>query len=79
MICVASARLRKDVYAPKGIRGVYTYTGSHPKTIMLGLITIDEEGFFQRYGFFIGKEFVEFLKAACEKFGKVLMITGGAP
>ena len=36
-------------------------------------------GFFQRYGFFTGKEFVEFLKAACERFGKILMITDGAP
>ena len=36
-------------------------------------------GFFQRYGSFTGKEFVEFLKAACERFGKILMITYGAP
>ena len=39
----------------------------------------DGEGFFQRYGSFTGKEFVEFLKAACERFGKILMITDGAP
>ena len=25
-ICVADARLRKGVYTPKGVRGVYTYT-----------------------------------------------------
>ena len=80
-ICVADARLRKGIYTPKGggVRGVYTYTGSHSKTIVFGLITIDGEGFFQRYGSFTGKEFVEFLKAACERFGKILMITGGAP
>ena len=65
-ICVADARLRKGVYTPKGVRGVYTYTGSHSKTIVFGLITLDVEGFFQRYGSFTGKEFVEFLKAACE-------------
>ena len=69
-ICVADARLRKDVY---------TYTGSYSKTIVFGLITLDGEGFFQRYGSFTGKEFVEFLKAACERFGKILMITDGAP
>ena len=69
-ICVADARLRK---------GVYTYTGSHSKTVVFGLITLDGEGFFQRYGSFTGKEFVEFLKAACERFGKILMITDGAP
>ena len=78
-ICVADARLRKGIYTPKGVRGVYTYTGSHSKTIVFGLITIDGEGFFQRYGPFTGKEFVEFLKAACERFGKILMITDGAP
>ena len=78
-ICMADARLRKGVYAPKGIRGVYTYTGSHSKTVVFGLITLDGEGFFQRYGSFTGKEFVEFLKAACERFGKILMITDGAP
>ncbi len=70
-ICVADARLRK---------GVYTYTGSHSKTIVFGLITLDGGGgFFQGYGPFTGKEFVEFLKAACERFGKILMITDGAP
>ena len=77
-ICMADARLRKGVYTPKGVRGVYTYTGSHSKTIVFGLITLDGEGFFQRYSSFTGKEFVEFLKAACERFGKILMITDGA-
>ena len=57
-ICVADARLRKGIYTPKGVRGVYTYTGSHSKTIVFGLITLDGEGFFQRYGSFTGKEFV---------------------
>ena len=51
---------------------------SASKTIVFGLITIDGEGFFQRYGSFTGKEFVEFLKAACERFGKILMMTDGA-
>ena len=77
-ICVADARLRKGAYTPKGVRGVYTYTGSHSKTVVFGLITLDGEGLFQRYGSFTGKEFVELLKAACERFGKILMITDGA-
>ena len=34
-ICIADARFRK---------GVYTYTGSHSKTIVFGLITIDGGG-----------------------------------
>ena len=77
-ICVADAQLRKGVYTPKGVRGVCTYTGSHSKIIVFGLITLDGERLFQRYGSFTGKEFVEFLKAACDKFGKILMITDGA-
>ena len=55
------------------------YTGSHSKTIVFGLITLDGEGYFRRYSSFTGSEFVEFLKAACERFGKILMITDGAP
>ena len=78
-ICMADAQLRKDIYTPKRVRGVYTYTGSHSRTIVFGLITLDGEEFFQRYGSFTGKELVEFLKAACERFGKILMITDGAP
>ena len=78
-ICVADARLRKGVYTLKGVRGVYTYTGSHSKTIVFGLSTLDGEGFFQRYGSFTGKESVEFLKAACERFWKIPMVTDGAP
>ena len=123
-MCVADARNRKGAYTPKGVRCVYTYTGSHSnlindsnnlsdsfwtkpgfyegfsrherqllgsvvrifnpitthsKTIVFGLITLDGEGFFQRYGSFTGKEFAGFLKAACERFGKILMITDNAP
>ena len=36
-ICMADARLRKGVYTPKGVRGVYTYTGSHSKTALVNL------------------------------------------
>ena len=54
-ICVADALLRKGIYTPKGVRGVYTYTGSHSKTVVFGLLTLDEDGFFQRYDSFTGK------------------------
>ena len=73
-ICVADARLRKGV-----CQGGPRRLTLHSKTIVFGLITLDGEGFFQRYDSFTGKEFVEFLKAACERFGKILMITDGAP
>ena len=80
-IRVADARLRKGVYKPKG--------GGGPRRLHVHGIALQDRrvrtdhagrgGFFQRYGFFTGKEFVEFLKVACERFGKILMITGGAP
>ena len=78
-ICVADARLRKGVYTPKGVRGVYTYTRSCSKTIIFGLITCGGKGFFQRYVAFTEQEFVAFLKAAHQGFGRILMITDWAP
>ena len=78
-IVVADARLRRGVYTPKGVRAVYTYTGSHAKTIVFGLITADGNGFFKRYSSFTKDEFVDFLKEAHQRFGKILMIVDGAP
>ena len=78
-IVVSEARLRKGAYAPKGVRAVYTYTGSHSKTIVFGMITLDGRGFFERYDRFTKEEFVRSLKAAHKKFGKILMILDGAP
>ena len=57
----------------------YTYTGSHSKTIVFGMFTLDGRGFFERYDRFTKEEFVRFLKAAHKKFGKILMILDGAP
>ena len=76
---VADARLRRGVYTPKGVRAVYTYTGSHAKTIVFGLITADGNGFFKRYGRFTKDEFADFLEEAHQRFGKILMIVDGAP
>ena len=78
-IVVADARLRGGVYTPKGMRAVYTYTGSHAKTIVFGLITADGNGFFKRYDRFTRDEFADFLKEAHQRFGKILMIVDGAP
>ena len=78
-IVVADARLRRGVYTPKGVRAVYTYTGSHAKTIVFGLITADGNGFFKRYDRFTKDEFADFLKEAHQRFGKILMIVDGAP
>ena len=78
-IFIADARPRKGVYTPKGVRAAYTYTGSHSKTVVFGMITTDGRGLFKQYDKFTKEEFVDFLKAAHEEFGKILMILDGAP
>ena len=77
-IVIAEARARRGIYTPKGVRGVYTYTGSHSKTIVFGVITTDGRGYFERYSSFTKEEFVKFLKAVHAKFGKILIILDGA-
>ena len=72
-IVIAEARARRGIYTP--MRGVYTYTGSHSKTIV---ITTDGRGYFERYSSFTKEEFVKFLKAVHAKFGKILIILDGA-
>ena len=78
-IFIAGARARREVYTLKNERAVYTYTGSHDKTIVFGLITNDGEGYFERHEKFTKDEFKSFLKNACQKFGKLLMILDRAP
>ena len=72
-IVIAEARARRGIYTPKGVREVYTYTGSHSKTIVFGVITTDGRGYFERYSSFTKEEFVKFLKAVHAKFGKTLI------
>ena len=61
-IILADARPRKGVYTPKGVRATYTYTGSHSKTIVFGVITSDDRGLFGRYDKFTKDEFVDFVE-----------------
>ena len=79
-ISVADARPRKRVYTLKGKRTVYTYTGSHAKTVIFGLITDDGRSFFKQYDKFTKDQFADFLKAAYAYFGKpIMMILDRAP
>ena len=78
-IVTAEARLRKGVYTPRGVRAACTYTGTHSKTVVFGLITSDWKNLFARYDRFRKEEFVDFLRRAHEKFGRILMILDGAP
>ena len=78
-IVIADARSHKGVYTLKGERAVYTYTGTHAKTIVFGLITDDGEGMFERYDRFTKDEFADFLIKAYRRFGMLLMILDRAP
>ena len=73
-IVVADARVHKSVYTLKGKRAVYTYTGSHAKTVVFGLITCDGRSFFTQYDQFTKDEFADFLREACREFGKRIMM-----
>ena len=77
-IVPADARPRKGVYTKKGRRATYTFTRSHSKTVVFGVITADGEGFFERYERFSKDEFVDFLWKAHERFGKMLIIADRA-
>lgn len=79
-IVIADARARRGVYTLKGKRAVYTYTGSHAKTVVFGLITDDGRSFFKRYDKFTKDEFADFLREAHAHFGKpIMMILDRAP
>lgn len=78
-IAIADSRARKGVYTQKRVRAVYTYTGNHRKTIVYGILTSQGKGYFERHDKFNKDKFVEFLKNAHKKFGKLLMILDRAP
>ena len=79
-IAVADTRPRKRVYTLKGKRAVYTYTGSHAKTVIFGLITCEGRSFFKQYDKFTKDQFADFLKEAYAHFGKpIMMILDRAP
>ena len=77
---IADTRIRRSVYTLKGKRAVYTYTGSHARTVVFGLITDDGRSFFKRYDRFTKDEFADFLREAHAQFGKpIMMILDRAP
>ena len=77
-IVVADSRPRRGVYTLGRRRAVYTYNGSHTKTIGPGFTTTDGGGFFKRYAAFTKEEFVDFLEATYKWFGKTIMVLDGA-
>ena len=76
---IADAWARKRGYTRRRIRAFYTYTGSHSKTIVFGLITTNGRSMFRQYDKFDKHAFAKFLKAAVRKFGKICLIVDNAP
>ena len=78
-IAIADTKRRKGVYTKKSWRSTYTYTGSHSRMVVFGVITVDGEGLFERYERFTKDEFVDFLQKTYERFGRMLIIAGRIP
>ena len=77
-IVTADARPRR-VYARKGRRAVCTVTGSHGKTVVYGLQTMDGRGMCVQYDRFTTENFADFLKRAHRRFPRMAMILDRAP
>ena len=77
-IVIADARPGK-VYTKKGRRAVCTVTGSHGKTIVYGLQTMDGRSMCMQCDRFAKEDFVDYLKKASRRFPKILIILDRAP
>ena len=77
-IVVADARSGK-VYTKKGRRAVCTVTGSHGKTIVYGLQTMDGRSMCTQYDRFTKEDFANYLKRASRRFPKIPIILDKAP
>ena len=77
-IVTAGARPGR-VYTRKGGRAVCTATGSHGKTVVYGLQTVDGRGMCAQYDRFTTENFADFLKRAHRRFPRMAMILDRAP
>ena len=78
MICQPWSRRRG--YIRRGVHAFYTYTGTHAKTVVFGLLTPDGRGVvFRQYRKFDKHASAKFLKAAVRRFKKICMILDDAP
>jgi transposase len=61
------------MWAPKNIRPVVTITGSHQKTCVFGVLSIDGIQFFRQYSTFNQDTFPQYLKELQRKFRKLIL------
>ena len=78
-IFMADALARRCMFSKIGVRSTRVVSGTRRKRIVYGAITINGKQIFCQYGKFDAVTFVEFLKEAVRKFGKIVMIADRVP
>lgn len=61
------------VWAPEGKRPICRVTGSHERTVVYGAMDMGGRQFFRQYGDFNGKSFLDYLKKAHKKYGRLYL------
>jgi DDE superfamily endonuclease len=74
-IFVHDTLVRRKLWLPKGIRPMVTVTGSHQKTCVFGMLTMDRRQLFWQYDMFNQDTFLDYLKQIKKRLGKVVMFT----
>jgi transposase len=77
-IFVHDVIVRRKLWLPKGIRPVVIVTGSHQKTCVFGMLTMDRRQLFRQYDMFNQDTFLDYLKQIKKRLGKVVMFTDRA-
>ena len=67
------------MWTPKGKRPIVVTTGSHQKTCVFGVLSIDGRQLFRRYDTFDRYTFLDYLKKLQNKFHKVILFLDRAP
>ena len=73
-----SVMTRKRRWVLKEKRPVVTVTGSHSKTIVFGMLSLDGKQLFRQYERFDSHPFMAYLEEARKKFRKFIMIVDRA-
>ena len=69
-IFVHDVIVRRKLWLPKGIRPIVTVTGSHQKTCVFGMLTMDRRQLFRQYDMFNQYTFLDYLKQVKKRLGK---------
>ncbi len=73
-IFVHDVTIRRKLWLPKGIRPVVTVTGSHQRTCVFGILTINGMQLFRQYDKFNQDTFLDYLKQIKKKLGKKVIL-----